>query len=157
MSTFASLVSTLPSPKTGSKARGFTLIELMIVVVVAAILMAIAIPNYTAYVNRSHRAHAKAALLKIAQWMERTATAQGRYPSGNTTSVLHGAGLDVVEGGRYNVLLASNATTFTLRATRDPNMGNKNDKCGTFTLNHAGVRGLQDNDPSMTITECWGR
>ena len=161
MNTFASLVSTPPSPKTGSKARGFTLIELMIVVVVAAILMAIAVPNYTAYVMRSHRAHAKAALLRNAQWMERVVTAQGLYPAQLTSQ------LALVEGGRYTLSMATTpptptsanpVTAYTITATRVSTMGNKEDKCGDFTIDQAGVRGLTGTPPpTLSVTECWGR
>ena len=134
--------------------RGFTLIELMIVVVIAALLAAVALPNYSAYVMRSHRAHAKAALLKAAQWMERTATAQGAYPA--NASVLTAAGLDVVEGGRYKLALSNaTATTYKLTAVRADPGGNATDKCGDFTLNHTGVRGLEHN--SLNVTDCWSR
>jgi len=51
--------------------RGVTLIELMIVVVIASILMAIAVPSYKAYVLRSHRVEAKTALLDLAGREER--------------------------------------------------------------------------------------
>jgi type IV pilus assembly protein PilE len=135
--------------------RGFTLIELMIVVAVVAILAAIALPGYAAYIQRANRAHAKAALLQAAQWMERAATAQGAYP--DTLP----AGMNAVEGGRYTVSLQSNPAalppTFILTATRVSGGGNANDACGDFTVNNVGVRGLKNNSASMSVTDCWGK
>ncbi|MEH6617468.1 MAG: type IV pilin protein, partial [Porticoccus sp.] len=52
------------------KSRGFTLIELMIVVAIVAILVGIAMPNYREYVLRSNRAVAKGALLEVASRQE---------------------------------------------------------------------------------------
>jgi type IV pilus assembly protein PilE len=48
------------------KSRGFTLIEVMIVVVIIAILASIAIPSYREYVIRSHRRAAQAEMAAIA-------------------------------------------------------------------------------------------
>ena len=59
--------------------RGFTIIELMIVVAIVAILAAVALPNYTQYVRRSNRADAQTTLLQAAQFLERRFTTSGSY------------------------------------------------------------------------------
>lgn len=51
--------------------NGFTLIELMVVVVVVAILAAIAIPSYQQYIRRGHLAQAQQEMLKLAEQLER--------------------------------------------------------------------------------------
>jgi len=52
---------------TYARTRGFTLVELMIVVVIVSILMAIAIPTYSSFMKRSRRGDAEAILMDIAQ------------------------------------------------------------------------------------------
>ena len=131
-------------------ALGFTLIELMIVVVVIAILSAIAYPSYDEYVRRGHRAEARAGLLEAAQWLERAATAQGTYP----LTAQFPAGLTQVPGRRYVIALNSrDGATFTLTAT--PQRGQIGDRCGAYTLTNTGLRGANGTTSGAIVSDCW--
>ncbi len=52
------------------KKSGFTLIEVLIVVAILGILMSIAVPAYSEYIRRAHRAAAQQFLLDVAQRQE---------------------------------------------------------------------------------------
>lgn len=62
-----------------SKQLGFTLIELMIVIVIIALLSAIAYPAYTRYVARGKRAECKSGVLQVMQQQERYFTQYNTY------------------------------------------------------------------------------
>lgn len=83
--------------------RGFTLVELMIVVVVVSILMAIAVPSYNSYVLRSHRVEAKTALLDLAGREERyLSTSQtGAYYTNLNTALGYPAAFPATVGSGY--------------------------------------------------------
>ena len=52
---------------TRTQLRGFTLVELMVVLVIVALLMMIAIPSYSYFMKKSRRGDAEATLMDIAQ------------------------------------------------------------------------------------------
>ena len=146
-------MSALPaSPR--RRSRGFTLVEVMIVVAIVGILTAIALPNYQEYVRRGRRAEARAGLLAAAQWLERVATASGKYLSSGSnlpTSLVN------VPSKSYTISLDSTSgeSTYTLLAT--PQGAQANDKCGMFTLTQAGARGLKNSTDPELVNECWNR
>lgn len=144
-------------------ARGFTLIELMIVVAVVAILAAIAYPSYTEHVARSRRAEAKSVLLENAQWIERQYTRSNAYnkmPDRSTNLTTDSLPVKTVprEGGtaQYNISFVDGqptANSFTLQAVPAGPMAN--DKCGSLTLTHTGLKNATGT--GATVAQCWDR
>jgi prepilin-type N-terminal cleavage/methylation domain-containing protein len=75
----------------GSKQRGFTLIELMIVVVVIGILAAIAIPNYTSLQNNAHESGVKANMHTLQVCLEDFSIQNdGFYPTSGAATTVDG-------------------------------------------------------------------
>lgn len=89
--------------------RGFTLIELMIVVAIVGILAAVAYPAYTEYVKRTQRSAIASLLSEQTQALERF------YSRSNTSTYVNAT----VSGGNsyYTIVLVPTATDFTLTAT----------------------------------------
>jgi type IV pilus assembly protein PilE len=130
--------------------RGFTLLELLIVVVLIALLASVALPSYQGSVAKARRADARAALTTAAQMLERWYTENAATGYANAT--LAAVYRTTSENGHYVLSLPVKTTnTFTLNAT--PVGTQAGDGCGTFTLDQAGVRGVSGG--TKTAAECW--
>jgi type IV pilus assembly protein PilE len=115
------------------KISGFTLIEIMVVVLIVGILAGIGYPAYMNYVDRSKIVDGKTLLLENAQILEREYAVNNIYTNATLT------------GSRGDVTLTStlNAHTFTINASMDLHSENE---CSTISLNEKGQR---------TPAGCW--
>lgn len=111
------------------RARGFTLIELMIVVAIVAILAAVAFPAYTTYIQRGKITEATSSLSELRLRAERWFSDNRTYIGFN----------QAIQGAKYFTFACNpvTATAFTCTAT-----GVANQAMGGFvyTINESNVR-----------------
>lgn len=107
--------------------RGFTLIELMIVVVVIAILAAIAYPTYSHQVRKTARKEAAGIMLDTAARLERIRTQTFTYPDITPEST-----------NRYTITMEVLDSGAGYLVTATPLSDQVDDRCGVITLNEKG-------------------
>ena len=112
-----------------SNEKGFTLIELMIVIAIIGILAAIAIPQFSAYRTRSYNSSAQSDVRNIATAQEAYYVDASTY-AGNYTQ-LTGAQYGYMQSGNVSVSVSGSATTYTI--TGSHSSGDK-----TYTLTGPG-------------------
>jgi type IV pilus assembly protein PilE len=129
----------------------------MIAMVILGILTAIAIPSYTAYIQRSNRSEARRALLEAATWMERWRTQTGVYGSTLATPTV-APPLPFTQvpplpaTARYTIaapVIAALGIGYTITAT--PTGVMTGDVCGAFSIDQTGAR-----TPTVPA-HCWSR
>ena len=100
------------------KYDGFTLIEILIAVTIVSLLIAIAVPSYTDYVNRARRSEALGTLLQMMQQQERFFTEQLSYTTDLTQLgyTVDASGNAASENGHY-LISAGNCDGMTTVAT----------------------------------------
>lgn len=140
-----------------TRLRGFTLIELMIVVAIAAVLASVAYPSYVRHIQKTRRVMAQGCLMELGQWMERYYTeklATG-YKDATLPSLQCRSELELNQ--LYTFTFASGQptpTTYTLNATASgAQLGDSN--CRTLTLTHTGAKSATNASGADSTATCW--
>jgi len=124
--------------------RGFTLIELMIVVAIVGILSSIAYSSYQSSVAKSRRQAAQGCLMELAQYMERYYTSNMSYASATLPTQQCRTDLS----SYYTFTLpVKTASTFTVQAAAKTAQSNVDTRCSTLKVTQTGAR-----EP---VSGCW--
>jgi type IV pilus assembly protein PilE len=151
-----------------------TLIELMVVVVIATILMSIAVPSYMSQVRQSRRIEAKTALLDLAGREERyfSTSVNGANYSQTTTDLGYTGAWPIAVGtGYYNVTVcavgpgmaagcapsAQAAPGYAITAVPAPASTQLQDKqCQSFSVDNTGKQWALNSAGADNTPYCWG-
>ena len=155
----------------GKYSRGMTLMELMIVVVIASILVSIAVPSYVSQVRRGRRVEAKTALLDLAGREERyfSTSATGANYSQTAGDLGYNALPVVLPSGYYRLIVCavgpgmagacppSNQTAPAFAITAVPLGTQTGDtQCASFAVDNTGKQWATDSGGNDNTPYCWG-
>ena len=137
--------------------KGFTMIELLVVLAILGIIVAIALPSYRASIRKSQRTDAHISLSRLATLQERFYFRTNNYTDdfadliGGATS---GSPVDSDEG-HYSISLSANAggTVWTMVATAVGDQA-QDTECAKLTLTSLGAK-TSVNSANTASQDCW--
>jgi len=143
--------------------KGFTLIELMVVVAIVGILTAIAVPSYLQHVIKSNRAAAESFMLQLSNLEEQVildmrsyvaVSANANFPNAPTAA---SPGLNTTVPSSvskyYNITITlPTAANYLITATPIGSQLTGDTKCANLTLDQTGAKGISG---TSSATDCW--
>ncbi|WP_027966171.1 type IV pilin protein [Halomonas halocynthiae] len=134
--------------------QGFTLIELMIVVVLMIVAVSVAVPSYQTYLERGRRSEAVTTLMNLAQAQERFMVIHGYYAPSLSGSLASGDGLGWSgEDAVFYQVALSRPTDVAYTLSAKPQGSQVADTvCASFTLTHTGQKNVTGTGG---VVGCW--
>jgi len=128
-----------------NKTAGFSLVELLIVIVIVGVLASLAIPSYQHYMTVQRRADAHHLLLFNNSQLAKCFTLAGSYE--NDCNLL-----TTSKDGYYELSTNLTATTWSITATPvSTEAQSKDDECKSIVLNHIGIKSATGTNSG----NCW--
>ncbi|HTX25021.1 MAG TPA: type IV pilin protein [Steroidobacteraceae bacterium] len=155
-----------PLHRRSIRSAGFTLIELMVVVVILAIVIAIAVPTYTSQVQQSRRTEARTAALDLASREEKYFSTANSYSFDPTqlgyAAVGSGADFPQSTGNYYQITVdvpspnwVGSGPSFLVIVTPATGSSQNNDiACGKFEVDQTGNQTAYTSSGTQNNT-CW--
>ncbi|MBA2656351.1 MAG: prepilin-type N-terminal cleavage/methylation domain-containing protein [Tatlockia sp.] len=143
------------------KNQGFSLLELMLVMVIVALFACFAYPGYRESLTRARRIDGQTALLDLAAKMEQYYAQQQTY-EGATLGI--GSQSELISSNRsaqnfYDLVITKQTPEeFSLRAIPRDSQGRDDKACQTLGLNSAGIKTVNfgpAGSPSSNVNHCW--
>jgi type IV pilus assembly protein PilE len=131
--------------------KGFTLMELMIVIAIVGVLSSIAVPSYLQSVRKSNRKAAATCLIEQAQYAERVYTTTMSY----ATIVAPTTGCAAELNSRYNFTVAKTANTYTFSAVAKSDQLQDTD-CLNLAITQTGEKTVSGAN-SANPNKCWSK
>ena len=155
-----------------TRPAGFTLVELMVVVAIATLLLAVAVPSYISYIRQSRRTEARTAVLDLAGREERFFSTNGAAYSSTPGQLGYAAFGVPIGSGYYQLTLcvpaAGNcvanlnmpsppaAPSYTVVATPVAGQSQVNDtQCGAFAVDSVGQQYAITSAGASNTAYCW--
>lgn len=141
--------------------QGFSLIELLVVLVIVGILVTFGYPSYKDYITNARRSDGQSALLDLASRLEQYYSENHTYA---TATIGTGNATDVSSNNtspeNWYILSIANATSssYTLHATPTGIQGTNDTRCQTLTLDSLGVKNIvagPAGSPTGSPADCW--
>jgi type IV pilus assembly protein PilE len=155
--TLTAVIKEGPVMRASANKKGFTLIELMMVIAIVAILVALAVPSYTGYVRKAKRVEAQQILMNWANLQE--------IWRGNHSSYASDSDITEPSHDDYDFYVRRTGTSCE---SQDPSSSeyvlvacpkgdqasdiDRNTPCNPLSLNQAGAKGPK----ASGVTVCWG-
>lgn len=142
------------------KARGFSLLELLVTMAIVALLAALALPGYGAVVQRAQRNDARLALLAIQHAEELRYQISNAYTDMLSPPPASG-GLGIRErsdAGLYTLTVSTSGDGQHFMATAHPVAGGRqagDAACALFMLDETGRRSATDARGQDASVQCW--
>jgi type IV pilus assembly protein PilE len=136
--------------------RGFSMVEIVVVIAIVGLLAGIAIPSYRNYILRAHRSEAIRVITSYRQALERCYSQNFTYVNvaGNCPAAA-GAAINT-PNNYYNITFPLlNATQYRIVATAI-NTQTNDAPCATFTVDNAGAQTAATAGGADTTPTCWG-